>query len=137
MREREITRILAERLKLEGVLNLQVRYGKERGPDIEALLPKSRRQLLIEVKGEVKAPDSAIANALYQILSRYDGQAVCGIALPFTEPYKNLVRNILPGIQRLELHLLFVRDGEIWHLPPSAAGFFPSKPVSLAEVLEQ
>lgn len=136
MREREVIRKVVERLKCEGILSLQVRYGREHGPDIEARLPNSRRLLFIEAKGDVKAPDSAIGVALYQILTRYDGQAVCGIALPLTESYKKLARKILPAIQRLGLHLIFVKEDEIWHLSPNASGFFPSKPESLVEVLE-
>lgn len=124
-------------MKAEGVLNLKVRYGQERGPDIEAQLPDSYRLLFIEAKGETAAPDVDLGTALHQILTRYDGQAVCGIALPFTERYKKLVRNILPGIQRLGLHILFVRDAEVWHLSPNAAGFFPTKPVSLVEALKK
>ena len=137
MREREVVRIIAERLKRDGVLNLHVRYDREHGADIEAELPTSRRSLFIEAKGDVKAPDSAIGVALYQILARYDGQAVCGIALPFSRRYQNLVRNILPGIQRLGLHVIFVRDAEVWHLSPNAGGFLPSKPASLVEALER
>ena len=50
---------------------------------------------------------------LYQVLSRYDGQAVCAIALPFTERYTKPVRNILLGIQWLGLHMLFLSEGEM------------------------
>jgi len=137
MRECEVVTKVVERLKCEGVPNPQVRYGREHGPDIEAQLPSSRRLLFIEAKGDVKAPDLAIGVALYQILARYDGQAVCGIALPYSRRYQNLVRNILPGIQRLGLHVIFVRDAEVWHLSPNAGGFLPSKPVSLVEALER
>jgi len=137
MQERQVTAAIAERLKREGVLSLQVRYGREHGPDIEAQLPNSRRLLFIEAKGETKAPELDLATALYQILSRYDGQSVCGIALPFTERHKKLVRNILLGIQRLGLHVIFVRDAELWHLSPNARGFFPTKPTSIVEALEK
>jgi hypothetical protein len=137
MQERLVTEAIAKRLKCEGILSLQVRCGREQGPDIEAQLHSSRRRLFIEAKGDAKAPDSAIGVALYQILARYDGQAVCGFALPFSRKYKKLVRNILPGIQRLGLHVIFVRDAEVWHLSPNAGGFLPSKPASLVEALER
>jgi hypothetical protein len=137
MQERQVTAAIAEKLKREGVLSLQVRYGREHGPDIEAQLPNFRRLLFIEAKGETKAPDLDLGTALYQILARYDGQAVCGIALPFSRKYQKLVRNILPGIQRLGLHVIFVKDAEVWHLSPNAGGFLPSKPASLVEALER
>lgn len=137
MREREVIRRVAERLKSEGVLNLEVRYGQQRDPDIEARLPYTHRLLFVEAKGETKTPEATLGMALYQILTRYDGQAVCGIALPFTERYQNLVRNILSGICRLGLHVIFVGNAELWHLEPNAAGFFPTKPTSLVEVLEK
>jgi len=72
-------------------------------------------------------PDSAIGLVLYQIRTRYDGQAVCGIALPFSRRYQNLVRNILPGTQRLGLHVIFVRDAEVWHLSPERRRVFSLK----------
>jgi hypothetical protein len=137
MQERLVTEAIAKRLKCEGVLSLQVRCGREHGPDREAQLHSSRRQLFIEANGDVKAPDSAIGVALYQILARYDGQAVCDIALPFSRKYQNLVRNILPGIQRMGLHVIFVKDAEEWHLSPNAGRFLPSKPASLVEALER
>ena len=93
MQERLVTEAIAKRLKCEGVLSLQVRCGREHGPDIEAQLPSSRRRLFIEAKGDVKAPDLAIGVALYQILARYDGQAVSGMALPFSRKYQKLVIN--------------------------------------------
>ncbi len=55
MREREVIRTIAERLRSEGAQNLQVRYGREHGPDIEAELPTSRRLLFIEAKGDQSA----------------------------------------------------------------------------------
>jgi hypothetical protein len=137
MRERHVIKLVALRLQAEGVLNLQVRYAPERGPDIEAQLPQSRRLLFLEAKGETKAPDVALGTALYQILTRYDGHVVCGVALPFTERYEMLVRNILPGVQRLGLHILFVKDEQVWYLSPNAAGFFPTKPTSLVEAIEK
>ena len=137
MQERLVTEAIAKRLKCEGVLSLQVRCGREHGPDRQAQLHNSRRRLFIEAKGDVKAPDSAIGVALYQILARYDGQAVCGIALPFSRKYQKLVRNLLPGTQRLCLHVIFVKDAEVWHLSPNAGGYFPSKPASFVEALER
>lgn len=111
--------------------------------DIEAQLPDSRRRLFIEAKGdrpggrEAAKRRVALGEALLQILTAYDGQAVCGTALPFSEGYVNLVRNIFPGIQRLGLHVVFVRDAEVWHLSPKAKGFFPTRPESLVGVLEK
>jgi hypothetical protein len=52
MREREVKQRLAEQLRKEGFMNLNVRYGQEHGIDIEAQFPRSRRWLYIEVKGE-------------------------------------------------------------------------------------
>jgi hypothetical protein len=136
MREREVVRIVAERLKSEGARHLQVRYAREPGPDIEAVLPNSHRQLFIEAKGDVKSAESALGVALYQILCRYDGQAVCAIAVPFSSRYQDLLRKVLAGLGQLRVHVLLVREAEVWHLPPNAKGFLPTKPSSLVEALE-
>lgn len=142
MREREVVRRLAERLQAEGVLNLKVRYGQEHGPDIEAELPTSHRRLFIEAKGERPGGQEgakrrvALGEALFQILSVYDTDVVCALGLPFTKGYQTLVRNVLPGLRKLGVHVLWVRDDEIWHLSPVAQGFFPTKPESIVKVLE-
>jgi hypothetical protein len=136
VRECDVTKRVAERLKREGILSLHMRPGHEHGPDIEAQLPASRRLLFIEAKGNLKAPDAAIGVALYQILTRYDGEAACAIALPYTKKYEQLARNMLTGIQRLGVHLILVKEDDIWHLSPHAGGFFPSKPESLMEALD-
>ena len=143
MREREVKQQLAEQLRKEGFMNLKVRYGQEHGIDIEAQFPKSRRWLYIEAKGERPGGQEAakrrvaLGEALLQILSVYDGLAVCAIALPFTHGYQNLVRQILVPLQRLELHMIFVREDEVWHLAPGSKGFLPQKVASLREVLER
>lgn len=139
MRERDVTKTVAERLHAEGLVGLKVRYRNERGPDIEGTLPLSRRRVFIEAKGERPSGNERIAvgEALLQILSQYDADVVCAIALPFAEKFQQLIQNILPGLKRLGLHVLLVQDGEVWHLGPQATGFFPEKPDSLIEVLEQ
>ena len=136
MREREVTRVIAGRLHEEGVFNLQVRYGQERGPDIEAELPSSHRSLFIEVKGSSRNPEVDLGTALYQVLTRRDGRAVCGITLSWAGRYETLVRRVLSGIQRLGLHVLLVRNRDVWRLSPGARGFFPSKADSLTDALE-
>ncbi len=144
MREREVTKTVAERLSAEGLLNMQVRYGNQRGPDIEGVLPRSGRRLFVEAKGERgnlpgnRSLDARIAvgEALVQILSLWDRDVVCGIALPFTREFENTVRNIQAGIRELGLHLLLVRDGSIWYLGPKAQGFFPERRETLMEALE-
>ncbi len=139
MREREVTRTVAERLWQDGLLNLTVRYQSEPGPDIEGILPGSRRRLFIEAKGERSRGNErhAVGEALLQTLSYYDADVVCALALPFSERFEHLVRSILPGLKWLRLHVLLVREGQVWHLGPQAAGFFPEKPDSLLEVLER
>lgn len=143
VRERELKERLAERLRSEGFMNLRVRYGREHGIDIEAQFPATQRWLYIEVKGErpggqaTATRRATMGEALLQILSVYDGSAVCAIALPFTRGYQNLVRQLLVPLQRLGLHMIFVREGEIWHLAPGSPGFFPQKVASLMEVLER
>jgi hypothetical protein len=143
MREREVVKRIAERLRVEGVMILQVRYGQEQGPDIEGILPTCQRHLYIEAKGERPGGQEsakrrvALGEALYQTLAVYDADVVCAIALPFNAGYQRLLQKVLPGIRRLGLHVLLVRDDEIWHLAPTAPGFFPTKPTSLIEALEQ
>ena len=136
MGERVVIRIVAEHLRAKRGLNLKVHYGQEHGPDMETHLPNSRLLLFIEAKDGVKVPDSAIGAALYQILTRYEGEAICRIALPFTERYEKFIRNVLSGIRRPRLDLFFVKEPELWHLLPNAGGFFISKPGSLVEALE-
>lgn len=142
MRERQVTQTIAERLKAESVLNLTVRYRNERGPDIEGRLPASRRWLYVEAKGEPGSKDKALdrhmylGTALLQILSVYDHDVVCAIALPYNEGYEALVRKILAGIGRLGVHILLVRGEDVWHLAPDAKGFFPTKAESLIAVLD-
>ncbi len=139
MQERDVTRTLAERLRREGLLNLTVRYGSEPGPDIEGWLPRSRRRLFVEAKGERPSGNerAAVGEALLQILSRYDADVVCALALPYTDRFEDLVRSILPGLRQLGLHILLVRRAQIWHLGPQAAGFFPARPDSLLEALDR
>ena len=141
MREREVTRRIAERLKAEGVLNMTVRYQQEHGPDIEAELPDTRKKLYIEAKGERPGGQEtakrrvALGEALFQILSVYDLDVICVIALPYTKGYQDLVKRIMPGLRQLHLHVLFVGADGIWHLSPKTNGFFPTKPVLLLEAL--
>ena len=143
VREREVKRLLAQRLREEGFMNLKVRYGREHGIDIEAQFPETRRWLYIEVKGErpggqaTATRRAALGEALLQILSVYDGSTVCAIALPFTRGYQNLVRRILVPLHRLGLHMIFVREDEVWHLAPGSPGFLPQRVASLREVLER
>jgi len=142
MREREVTRKVAERLKSDGILNLTVRYGSEPGPDIEGELPKTGRHLFVEAKGERPGGSEgakrrvALGEALFQIFCSYDEEVVCAIALPRTEGYEDLLRRMLPALRRLGLHVLLVKDAEIWHLAPNAAGLFPTIPKSITEVLD-
>jgi hypothetical protein len=143
MREREVVKRLAERLRIEGVMSLQVRYGQEQGPDIEGILPTCRRHLYIEAKGdrpggqEAAKRRVALGEALYQTLAIYDADVVCAIALPFSPGYQRLLQKVLPGLRRLAVHVLLVADDGIWHLAPTAPGFFPSQPISLVDALEE
>ncbi len=139
MREREVTRTLAEQLRAEGLLNLQVRYRNERGPDIEGTLPRSGRILYVEAKGERTNVSERVimGEALLQILSHYDRDVVCALAVPYTSGFESVLRNILPGLRRLGLHVLLVSEGEVWYLGPQAAGFFPERPARLVEVLDR
>lgn len=138
MREREVIRLVAERLRSEGLSDLQVRYGAQRGADIEGRLPRSRRRLFVEAKG-VRSKSSVrqpMGEALLQILGHYDEDVVCAIAVPFTTEYEELLRFILPGIRKLGLHLLLVRRDEIWYNGPQTDGFFPEKVESLVGRLD-
>jgi len=146
MQEREVTRTVPQRLRAEGLVGLKACCKNERGPDIEGYLPRSRRKLFIEAKGERAGADRwgegancwmAMGEALLQVLSVYDQDVVCGIAVPYTKEFQKVLQNILPGFQKLGLHVLLVREGEVWHLGPHATGFFPEKSESLIEILEQ
>ncbi len=139
MRERDVTRTIAERLHTEGLVSLRVRYGNERGPDIEGTLPRSGRTLYVEAKGERKNVSErvAIGEALLQILTHYDRDVVCALAFPYTEGFENVLRNILPGLRRLGVHVLLVRNGEVWYLDPQSAGFFPEKKQQLTKELDR
>lgn len=120
-----------------------VRYKYERGPDIEGQLPGSLKRFFIEAKGERPGKHAtakrrvAMGEVLLQILSRYDEDVACAIALPYNRGFQNLVRSIIPGLRKLGLHVLFVKNGDVWHLDPNAGGFFPSKPESIVEVLDK
>jgi len=125
MRERRVKQILAERLLAEGFMNLRVRYGNERGIDMEAQFPESGRRLYIEVKGERPGKQEAskrrvaFAEALLQIFFVYDSFAVCAIGVPHTRSFRRLVQKLHLPLKRLGLHVLLVdRDGRIWHLDP-------------------
>ncbi len=141
MREREIVQILAKRLAEEGV-SMTVRYGPVRGPDIEGQLPRSRRRFFIEAKGERPGGAEtakrrvAMGEVLLQILPVYDRDVVCAIALPNHPGYRRLVRRILPGLLRLDMHVFFVDNEGIRHLSPNASGFLPRKVHSVSEALE-
>jgi hypothetical protein len=143
MRERQVTETIAEKLKSEGLLNLRFRIGNEHGPDIEGRLPQSRRWLFIEAKGEPGSKEKSIdrrmrlGEALLQVLTVYDHDVVCAIALPYNEGYETLVRKILAGIGRLGVHILLVRGEDVWHLAPDAKGFFPTKVKSLLAELDK
>lgn len=133
MREREVVRVIAERLRSEGISDLKVRYASQRGADIEGTLPRSRRRLLIEAKGVRSGGGerSALGEALLQILSLYDRDVVCAIGTPYTRKFENFLRSIIPGLAYLGIHLLLVRDDEIWHVDPKKKGFFPERVESL------
>lgn len=138
MRERELVQTLAERLQRDGLSDLRVRYGSERGADIEGTLPRSCKRLFIEAKG-IRArrnERAALGEALLQILRHYDYDVVCAIAVPYCEPFTELLRSILPGLSVLGIHILLVRPEEIWHVPP-ARHFSPERVESLVESLDQ
>lgn len=143
MRERQVKEILAQKLQAEGFMNLTVRYGNERGVDIEAQFPDSGRRLYIEVKGERPGAHEtakrrvALGEALLQIFAVYDGSSVCAIALPNTRGFRSLAQRVFTPLSRLELHALFVgEDGEIWHLGPKTPAGLPRRISSLKEVLQ-
>ncbi len=135
MRERDVTQTIADRLYAEGLSSLCVRH-KGPGPDIEGKLP-SGRTLYIEAKGERAHVSErvSVGEALLQILSRYDRDVVCALAVPYTECFEHVLRSILPGLRSLRLHLLLVRNGEVWYLRHCTIGFFPEKCERLIEVL--
>lgn len=140
MREREVKERLAERLRSEGFMNLRVRYGQERGIDIEAQFPDSRRWVYIEVKGdrpggqEAATRRAVLGEALLQLFEVYDGSAICAIALPDSQGFRGLAQRILLPLQKMGLHVIFVGEG-FWHLGPRS-GPGPRKISSLKEVLE-
>ncbi len=142
MRERKVKQLLAKQLEAEGFMNLKVRYGHERGVDIEAQFPESGRKLYIEVKGERTGAQAAnirqvFGEALLQIFTAYDGSSVCAIALPNTRGFRGLARRVFTPLSRLGLHALFVsEDGEIWHLGPKTPAGLPRRISSLKEVLQ-
>jgi len=143
MREREVTKVVAARLREEGALNLKVRYGSEGGPDIECDLPGSGRRLYVEAKGFRAGGKvsqncrTTVGEALLQIFSIYDRDVLCAMALPYSDGYTTVVRNIMPGLRVLGVHVLLVRGTEVWHLRPDSAGFFPSVPESIVEELDK
>lgn len=142
MRERRVVEILAQRLMKEGFLNVKPRYGSERGVDLEAQFPDSRRWLYIEAKGERPGSHETakrrvvLGEALFQIFNIYDDSAVCAIALPNTRGFRNLARGIFGPLSRLGVHVLFIgEDGEVWHLDPKKVGL-PHRVPCLREELE-
>lgn len=138
MREREVIRIVAERLRSDGLAGMSVRYQGP-GPDIEGVLPRSGRRLFVEAKGirRNQSPRVALGEALLQILSRWDRDVVCALALPYTEEFVKILRTILPGVRRLGLYVILVRDERnIRLLSPQSVGFFPVTPLSLTEVMD-
>lgn len=139
MRERDLLKTLAERLRQEGLGNLQVRPGNQRGADLEGILPRSHRRLFIEAKG-VRAggnEQAAMGEALLQILRHYDYDVVCAIAVPYTPTFEVLLRSIMPGLHALGIHALMVRlPNEVWYIPPQRE-FSPEKPTSLLERLDR
>lgn len=120
MRERDLVKVLAERLRQEGLIDLKVRSGSQRGADIEGILPGSRRRLFIEAKGvrSGRSERIALGEALLQILGHYDYDVVCAIAVPYTSAFENLLRSIIPGLQVLPIHIILVRPGAVWYVPP-------------------
>ncbi len=139
MRERDLLQALAIRLRREGLSDLQVRPGNQRGADLEGRLPHSRRRLFIEAKG-VRArgnEQAAMGEALLQILRHYDYDVVCAIAIPHTPTFEGLLRSIMPGLAALGIHGLMVRPpDEVWYIPPQR-DFAPEKPTSLLERLDR
>jgi len=145
VREAEVVRVLAHRLKLEGAYPT-VRPGSERGPDIEAPLPSGRR-VVVEAKGQrgrMRRNESlnrrmAIGEGLLQLLSRWGrSDEVLALAVPYSEGFEQLVRDALAALRHLRIHVVLVdKDGGVWHLGPDAPGFFPAKPSSLVEALDR
>ncbi len=139
MRERELLRIVAERLKAEGLADMQVRYSGP-GVDLQGTLPRSRRTLYLEAKGVRKNqyPRVAIGEALLQILSRWDPHVACALALPYTEEFVRTIREILPGLKQLKIYAFFVReDKSISYLEPDTALLTPTEHKTLIEVLNR
>lgn len=139
MRERDLLQALAARLRQEGLRDLQVRPGSQRGADLEGILTRSRRRLFIEAKGvrSGRSERATMGEALLQILRHYDYDVVCAIAVPYTSTFKELLRSILPGLSALGIHGLMVRSAEeVWYVPPQR-DFSPEKLVSLLERLDR
>lgn len=139
MREPKLLQVLAERLRQEGLNDLHVRPGNERGADIEGILPRTRKRLFIEAKGERASRNERIAmgEALLQILCHYDYDVVCAIAVPYKRAFEKLLRSIMPGLGVLDIHTLMVRPpDEVWYIPPQRE-FSPERPTSLLERLDR
>lgn len=139
MRERDLVKILAERLRQEGLVDLKMRAGHQRGSDIEGKLPESGRRLFIEAKGERSYPDAraAMGEAILQILHHYDYDVICALAVPYTRAFEKLLRSIMPGLARLGIHGLLVRaPDEVWYVSPTR-DFSPERPESLVKRLDQ
>ena len=142
MRERQIKALIAKRLKDEGFSFPDVRYGSQRGIDIETRHPDTNTPIYMEIKGErTGGNESAMARAavgesLFQILSVYDGLALCVLVFPKTQRFINLVNRVRTPLSKLKIHILFVEEVGIWHLSPDSIMPYPQKIETLREVLK-
>lgn len=112
--EDEVKRAVRDHLVGQGY-DVDVRWGRERGIDIDAVGPLGR--LVLEAKGEVALQPQQVnyfLGALGELIQRMsDADAAYGLALPDNRQYRGLVAR-LPSLarERLRLRVLFVRrDG--------------------------
>lgn len=104
MRERDLLHSVAERLRREGLSDLQVRPGNQRGADLEGILPHSHRRLFIEVKGVRKGGNerAAMGETLLHSASLRLRRGLC---------HRRALHDCLCGVAALHP----ARHERIWH----------------------
>ena len=105
MKEEKMFPKMIDFLMNEGYKIVETNPGRQRGPDIVA--EKSRREIIIELKGDTAAPDVDLGTGIWQLL-RYMNNESKDYALALTPSYMRYVKAVEYPLRKLNVKVFLV-----------------------------
>ena len=113
MRESEMFQPMKKLLESQGYEILQIRRGREPGPDIVA--ERRGRRLIMEMKGDSAAIAVDFGTGIFQLFRSMRGGQDEDYALGISEAYVRLARQAEYPLKKLNIKI-FVVDGKSYQL---------------------